>query len=133
MADDPNPSLRAELLAAIAVLTPQIRGLDDLEHVSISGELKAKFSAQKAMRSARKDRIQAVLDRLDATFQAIRALEADGYPNLPPLTIDPGLFAELEDQKADIETAVSLFQPDTSASNVSVTLGAPTEKPKAAT
>lgn len=128
MAEDPNPVLRAELNAAIAVLDPQIRGLDDMEHVSVSPELRAQFSATKKARIRRRDLCQAVLNNLDATFNAIKALEADGYPNLPPVAISPNLMTELGGQDSDLDEAIKLFEEDKSASTIAVELGAPTAK-----
>lgn len=109
MADDPNPALRAELVAAIEVLAPQIRGLHDLALVSITADLAAEISKEIVVRERRRDLINAVIAMLDSAWQALNALEADGYPSLPTAPIPAALFSELHGDEADIEAAVSLF------------------------
>lgn len=109
MADDPNPALRAELIAAMAVLNPQIRGLHDLETVSISAELKATVTGQVADRERRRDLIQAVLTCLDQTLAALRLLEQDGYPALPAAPIMGSLFSELQEENSDLAAAIAVF------------------------
>lgn len=127
MADDPNPALRAELIAAQKVLAPQIRGLHDLVATSISADLAAAINQQIIVRERRRDLIQAALDRLDAVVDARTALEADGYPTLPGSVIEPDLFKELQGENSDLDAAVAVFKEDIAA-NISVTLGAPTPK-----
>lgn len=117
-----DPGLRAELLAALAVIEPQIRGLHDLTTVSITDELKAAIEAQIGPRERRRDLIQAVLDALDA-------LEADGYPTLAPADLPANLFAELQGENTDIEAAVGVFDEALPASHIAVVLGEPVEKP----
>lgn len=109
MADDPNPALRAELVAAMAVIAPQIRGLHDLEAVSISADLKTTISTQVADRERRRDLIQAVLNCLDQTLAALRLLEQDGYPALPAAPIMGSLFSELQEEKSDLAAAIAVF------------------------
>lgn len=109
MADDINPAKRAELLAAEAVLAPQIRGLHDLGTTSISTELKATIATQVAVREQRAGLIQAVLNCLDQTLAALRLLEQDGYPALPAAPIMGSLFSELQEEKSDLAAAVAVF------------------------
>jgi hypothetical protein len=132
MADDPNPTLRAQLKADLEILGPQMRGLDDLGHTSITPELRAEVVKQYNMRTQRMGLIQNVLDKLDATFAAIKALEADGYPGFPPAPISPNLFDELQGENTDYDAAVGLFTAADQATTMTVTLGAPTAKPQAA-
>jgi hypothetical protein len=128
MADDVNPQLRAELVAALGVLAPQIRGMHDLLNVSISPELHAELTDTVQKRERRRDLIQAVLNDLDATVTALTALEDDGYPSLPNIAIVPTQFTELQGQTADLQAAVGVFAQE--ASRLSVGLGAAAEKPK---
>lgn len=128
MADDPNPQLRAELVAALAVLAPEIRGLHDLVTVSISDALKTQISIRIAIRERRRDLIEGVLSFLDGAVEARDALEADGYPALPKAMIDPRLFSELQGEESDLDAAVALFESG-NATTISVNLGEPTEKP----
>lgn len=127
MADDPNPALRAELIAARAVVDPQIRGMHDLVTVSITDELRTKIDEEIVIRERRRDLIQAVIDALDSTLRALEALEADGYPKLPEAIIDPALFSELQGEEADLDAAVAVFTPNV-ATTLSVSLGEPTPK-----
>lgn len=115
--------LRAALEAAIAVLDPQIRGLHDLQGVSISPELMAEVNAQVTEREQIRALMQAVLDALDA-------LEGNGgFPELPPATLDPALYEELQGQKSDLGSAIGIFTLSV-ASNIKIDLGEPTDKPK---
>jgi len=129
MPADVNPALRAELMAALAVLEPQIRGLHDLAAVSISPELLTQIDAQIASRERRRDLIQAVLASLDAANAANDALASDGYPALPNASLPAGLFAELQGEETDLDAAVAIFEETLPATIVSVDLGAPTDKP----
>lgn len=128
MADDVNPALRAELNAALEVLAPQIRGMHDLINVSISDELRAEVADVVQKRERRRDLIQAVLNNLDATLSARTALETDGYPTLPHVSIVNSQFTELQGEAADLQAAVGVFGQE--ASRLSVGLGAAADKPK---
>jgi hypothetical protein len=109
MADDPNPALRAELTAALGIVAPQIRGLRDLTTVSISPDLVEDVNNQITSRERRRDLIQAVLTALDHVVSALKALEADGYPDLKTSVINPTLFTELQGERTDLEAAVAIF------------------------
>jgi hypothetical protein len=112
MADDPNPTLRAELVAANAVLAPQIRGLHDLALVSISSELAAEIAKQIAARERRRDLINGVIALLDGALQSLNALQADGYPLLPTVPLHAALLSELFGEKTDLDAAHGLFTPE---------------------
>jgi hypothetical protein len=127
MADDPNPALRAELQASLAVLTPEIRGLHDLRAVSISPELATAIAAQITIRERRRNLIQSVLDSLDAVIVARRALENDGYPLLDDVQLGATQFSELQGELADLEAAMGVFKPQM-ATTMSVALGIPVAK-----
>lgn len=127
MADDPNPALRAELVAALSVIAPQIRGLHDMLGVSISAALIAEVHAQITVRERRRDLIQGVLNELDQAIDARAALEADGYPALDADMVPDTLIAELQEEVSDIQSAASIFKLD-KASTLSIGLGNPVEK-----
>lgn len=110
MADDPNPTLSAELMAARAVLAPQIRGLADLLTTTTSGDLHARIVDVNAMRHHRDDLLVAALAARDAYIAALGALEADGYPALPNVQIEPALLDEMRAEESDIESAVAIFE-----------------------
>ncbi len=132
MADDPNPALRAELEAALAVLDPQIRGLHDLAVVSISAELAAAIQQQIAEREKRQQLLRAALASLDGVVTALDMLFQDGYPALPDAFLDPNLLAELHDEDADLDAASGIFVPNVAAA-ISIDLGNPVEKSPAET
>jgi hypothetical protein len=111
MADDPNPALRAELQAAIDVLAPQIRGLTDLDTISLSSDLKAAIDQQIVVRQRRSNLLSSVISTLDRVIVARTALEADGYPTLPTAIIAQTLFTELKGDNSDIDAAVGVFAP----------------------
>ena len=116
MASDPNPALRAELMAALGVLNPQIRGLSDLQRTSISGQLIAKIAEQISAREQRRDLVNAVLSYLDGALTALTALEGDGYPALPNTWLPSNLLAELQGEETALEAAVGLFIPEPAVS-----------------
>lgn len=109
MADDVNPALRAELVAANAVLAPQIRGLHDLADIPTSDDLKAAIAKQIDGREHRGLLIDAVIAALDSALAALNTLQADGYPALPTAPIPAALLSELQGENTDIEAAVGLF------------------------
>lgn len=128
MAADPNPALRAELLAARGVLDPEIRGLHDLALVSISAELKTAIQEQITVRERRVNLVQAVIEALDRVVNAQNNLEADGYPELPDAPVPESLLAELREEHADVQAAVNVFA-SSQATNMSVKFGAAENKP----
>ncbi len=84
MAIDPNPTLRAELTAALDVVTPQLRGLTAFGWMqSLSPAAHDAVNNQILERSRRRYLIKDVLHALDDVRDALAALAADGYPELP--------------------------------------------------
>ena len=126
MAADPNPALRAELMAARDILAPQLRGLHFLEVISDDG-LKDSINTSISIRTQRDNLLVTALASLDAALAAMDALEADGYPALPDATIVASQFAQLQEELSDLSTAVGVF--DEQASKGTVVLGTPTAKP----
>lgn len=130
MADDPNPALRAELVAALAVVNPQIRGLHDLAATSISADLAAEIIKQVSAREHRRDLLNTTLQWLDGALHSLNALQADGYPDLPGAALPPALLTELKGEETDLGAAMATFIVEP-ATNISVALGAPTERSNA--
>jgi hypothetical protein len=128
MADDPNPALRAELVAAEAVLDPEIRGLLNIILLPISTNLRAVVQQVIQDRERRRKLIQTVLDYLNGVVTAMNALEADGYPALGSSTVEVELLAELQAELADIAAGVGIFTGPGLASSISINLGIPTTK-----
>lgn len=110
--NDPNPALRAEYMAALAVLAPQIRGLQDLAAMPVSADLHTQIAAQIAARTTRQTLIMAVLGGLDAVVNERESLNDNGYPGLPPVTVPGSLFSELQEENSDIAAALAVFSSD---------------------
>lgn len=115
-------ALQDELVKALAVIEPQIRGLHDLAEVSISAPLVEQINEQIVVRERRRDHIQAVLD-------ALKALEEDGYPAMANAVLRPSMFVELQREETDLDAAVAVFEALSPATTLTITLGVPTEKP----
>jgi hypothetical protein len=116
--NDPNPALRAELLAAEGVLAPEIRGLhairvinatNDPQGVVVSPDLLAVVTQQITVRERRVALLVAVLNALDAVITARDSLEADGYPNLSVAVVDGTLFSEIQGEQSDLQAAIAVF------------------------
>ena len=120
MASQSVSDLVAELTAAAAVLEPQIRGLHDLTAVSISPDLQTEVAAEITDRERRSRLLQDAID-------ALNALTADGYPEMPKETVSQALYAELQEQMADLQAAAGTFAAD-AASRLVVNLGQPVPK-----
>lgn len=110
--NDPNPALRAEYMAALAVLAPQIRGLQDLATMPVSADLHTQIAAQIAARTNRQTLIMAVLAGLDAVVHERESLNDNGYPGLPAVTVPGSLFSELQEENSDIAAALAVFSSD---------------------
>lgn len=129
MAADPNPALRAQLVAARDALAPQIRGLADVAATSVSAEMIVALNLQLGVRMHRADLIQSVLNQLDQTVSWLRTLEADGWPDpVPPGVLNQSLFDELQGEQSDVESAVAVFVDQQQAASIKVTLGDPVPK-----
>lgn len=127
MADDINAARRAELNGQLVTLAPEIRGLDDLAKTSVSPDLVAKIVAHSDDLKRRRDLIQAELNGMDNVNMLHNNLLADGYPALPPSAVADSLYAELQEELADLQSAVAVFQAE--ASKLQIALGTPTSKP----
>jgi hypothetical protein len=127
LATDPNPALRAELTAALAVLGPQLRGLADLSNLPKSQDLKSAIDLQISARERRRKLLQNVIDILDDVLNALKELEGDGYPKLDNVLIDDTILQELEGEVSDLEIAAHIFEQNV-ATSIAVNLGSATEK-----
>lgn len=119
--------LRAELRKANAALNPQLRGLQDLMHVSISDALKAQVQLGITTYSRRHDLITDVLNAITVLEEAVNALVADGYPTLTPIDLSPALWRELQGQSSDIDSGIAVFEL-APATSIEIRLGDPVTK-----
>jgi len=124
-----NASLRQEIEAALETLSPQIRGLEDLLHVSLSSEALQAIGEELADHQRRKALLLAVITALDAVENARLDLGADGYPEMPKREVSFAVYEELLIQLADIEAALEEFEAEPKAANMEVVLGEATDKP----
>lgn len=122
MAADPNPALRAELAAAIAVINPKIRGLQELLAVPfISEALAAHIRDELEADQRRLNLLHTVLARLDDVVDALVELEATGYPTVPPVTLPTPLLDELQAMLADLQQAAQIFSVQAARLSIAVT------------
>ncbi len=124
---DPNPALRTELAAALALLEPQIRGLEDILHIPPSKDLGAIVAEELRALRRRRDLILATIGALDTVVGARENLVADGYPTVMEVQVPEALFQELKAEVSDVEAAAAMFEA--AAANVAIALGTPEDKP----
>lgn len=113
---------RAEVQAKLAIVTPQVRGLEDLSKASISSETQAKV--QEALTTHAQ--LQA---HLQSELASLSNLDGDGYPDIPKVEVIADVFAELEQQRIDALAAFGEFEPLPPASTLNIALGAAADKP----
>ncbi len=107
---DVDPTLRAELLTAQALLAPDVRGLTYLLGVIPSTELKNQIQDELTILNRRLGLIMAVLVALGGVQDALTALYADGYPSLTNITPSQALLALVQSVLADLEAAIALLE-----------------------
>jgi hypothetical protein len=122
MASPASTAFRAELLAQIEILEPQIRGFRDMANDPFSSETLEFLNRELTDHVRRRDLCLANLTALDA-------LEADGWPDMPKAEVPGNVFAELQGEKNDIAAALSEFEVLPMASKIAVGLGDPMAKP----
>lgn len=128
MVKDPAPELRTELLAALAVVQPQIRGLEKIVNdLPIDPALTA-VQEQIVGRKRRRDLIKAVLQKLDELLAALQALYDDGYPKLDQTEVPDEILAELVAEEEDIAAGVGVFKKQSIATTLEVPIGTPIPK-----
>lgn len=130
--DDINPERRAEYLAAVAAVTPQIVGLASIVNdPDISQETRGGLQQELESRSRRKRLLEAALLQLDHCNDAQAALVEDGYPALPKSTVTEAVFEELRARREAIEAAIDQFETIVEPPHLTITLGNPADKPEA--
>lgn len=116
-------ALRTELLAAIDLLQPQIKGLDDFLLLPLTEDTRASVAREQADHTRRLTLCKAVIKALDD-------LEADNYPEMPKAELAVASFRELQDQYAAITAALAEFDSVPVAQQMSIQLGSPSVKPE---
>lgn len=111
MATDPAPALRAEIQAALSVVSPQINGISELIAVVSDEDVALANDLTKAVegRNRRYDLLRKVLLDLDLLLDDLNALEADGYPTLEDVLLPAAELSKLQMEVADINTAAAIF------------------------
>jgi len=112
--------LKQELLVAHSVLLPQIEGLEDFNRLNIKPETKAKVTETLGAFVRRRDLIQVTVD-------ALAKLEGDSFPDMPDISVDQAVYADL---KANVDTIAAAFDKFDAemATSLGVKIGAPEEK-----
>ena len=108
---DPNPALRAQLMASLAVIAPQIRGLIDLRATPEQVDLATAMTAQITQYMNRQALLQNVINDLNQAVVDMEALEADGWPAPIIAEIAPSTYAELTSEMSDLVAAAATFAP----------------------
>lgn len=121
--------LRQELNAALAVLLPKIRGLEDLTKVSLSPQPLASVEAALARHNQRRQFLNAGIKTLDALDLATDNLVSDGYPEPLVVSVSAAVFEELQEQKTDFAAAFGEFEPEPKAVGGTISLGTAVENP----
>lgn len=131
MASNTFDGLMTEMTQALAVIEPQIRGLDDLTHVSLSNETLGAIRTADDNRKRRRGYLTQVIAALEALQRALDNLTTDGYPAVPKSDVTAEIFAELEGQRADEAAALAQFQQEAApvADVLTIDLGQPANKP----
>lgn len=129
MASDLISERYAEWQAALDVLLPQIRGLEDKVNDALSEPLRAVLNERLAFLKQRRDLINAAIAAQDAANAAEGSLEAHGFPALPDMEIPANLLEELDQEVADNLAARSGFEALAPASDIGISLGIPVDKP----
>ena len=107
---DPDPALRAELMAAIAVIDPMIKGLEDLSTIPPSSDLGLIVAAELAKLQHRRILLDRAVGALDIVVDARITLVDDGYPVIDQVQIPTVIFDELNAEVANVQAAAKLFQ-----------------------
>ena len=131
MADDPNPELRAEMEAAIAILDPQIEGLIELARTSLEAATLEIVVDERIHREAVREDCRSVIARIDDLQAALNVLEAAGGPIMPPLSIPAEMLAEMKHERDEIDAGISIFEAQPVVSKAKTSFPAPTPKPTA--
>lgn len=114
-------AIRKEVDDQIAVLVPEIQGLDALDNTAMSAETVALDTQNLENHERRNDLCKNLIKALDD-------LEADGYPDLPTFDVPKTNYDELIKMRDAIDAALTTFTPAV-ASKAVIDLGAAIDKP----
>ena len=103
------PDLRQQLNSILTTAEEQLKGLTDLSATPLSAESLSQVDSAAAARAKMKQLILTVLTDLDQLSADWAALEAVGFPTLPPIPVVDTVFQELQAELVALETAVGLF------------------------
>ena len=102
MSTPATDALRTELLAAIDLLDPQIKGLDDFLLLHLSEVTRSSVQREQSDHVRRRGLCRDVLT-------ALEALNSDNYPSMPKAELGASSWQELQDQYASITAALAEF------------------------
>lgn len=115
MSTPASDAYAAELAAQMAGTVDLVEGFRDVARSFRSEEANSRSAAETKAAT-----IQTRRDLIDAVQKAIAALNADGYPELPPLELPADLFAVFEAQKRTLNTALAATIPRPEASHATI-------------
>jgi hypothetical protein len=113
--------LRQECEAQLFILHPQIRGLTDMIKVTIEEETRKVLQLVLDTALRREIRLNDMIAELDR-------LEADDYPTLPVIEVPAGVLADLTEQMADFNAALTRVIAQSPAAHATIDLGSPAPK-----
>jgi cobalamin-dependent methionine synthase I len=129
MASDLISERRAEWQAALDIIQPQIRGLEDKVNDALSEALRTVLKERLAFLKQREALIGGAIVAQDAADAAQGALEGHGFPSLPDMEIAGNLLEELDQEVADNLAARSGFDALPIAVDIGISLGDAADKP----
>ncbi len=115
-------NLKTELLAAKAVIEPQIEGLHDFARLNIKPETATTVQEVTVDYERRLSVINNALD-------ALGKLEEDKYPETPKEEVLSDVYKDLSDNVSTIQAAFAKFAIKDEAVTAEITPGTPEEKP----
>lgn len=111
-----------ELRTAALVLEAQIQGLIYLIDINSNNAELVELLTTELEDHVRRKKL------VDAAIDALEALNADGYPDMPQAEISSGLYASMQTQREQIDAAIAQFTPvESEAASVTVELGEPVD------
>ncbi len=115
-------NLRSELLAAKAILLPQIEGLHDFARLNLKPETLAKVQEATVDFERR-------LERINTALAALDGLSSDNYPEVPTRSVLADVYNDLHENVTTIEAAFQKFAPIDEAVSATIIPGTPTQEP----
>jgi len=114
-------NLKAELIAARDTILPQIEGLEDFRSLDLKAATLTKVEQTLEDFANRRNLIA-------DTLRAIEGLENDDFPNMPDVSVDQTVYADLKENRDTIEAAFNKFTSEMAAT-LGVSVGTPETKP----